>query len=89
MATGDLPRIGDRYSGLTDEVEDEDRHAACWLECLEKCHGMIHHANNTMADISSPDVCQEVIKSEQGRLYLEGELKVVQTIKTLTNFQLC
>ena len=74
LTSGGVTTIGDvdRYSILTHDPEDSDRHLFDWQRCLEKCQEMIQEANNMFNSISSPTVCGEVVRSERGTNYLLG-----------------
>ena len=50
-----------------------------WERVLDKALQMLQQANNALSDVSSSEVLQEVLESEQGRLYLEGQLLEIST----------
>lgn len=59
------------------DVQDSDRHAYEWQRCLASCKTMLNDANNIFNRINSSTVCTELIRSEEGKAYVEGDNKKI------------
>ncbi|KAL4224149.1 hypothetical protein ACF0H5_017602 [Mactra antiquata] len=75
-----LPIIGDRYSAIMHDVQGSDKHASEWEKCLDQCCRMIQDANNTFNSISKSSVCNEVINSSQGSVYIQGVIEIYKIV---------
>ncbi|XP_071944176.1 synergin gamma-like [Antedon mediterranea] len=74
---GSTPAFGgDRYAMLAGDIQDDTRHAVLWKRCLTSCLKVIQQANDTLNNISSSSVCNEVIKSVDGAEYLKGVIEI-------------
>ncbi|XP_033112497.1 synergin gamma-like isoform X2 [Anneissia japonica] len=67
---------GDRYAMLAGDIQDDARHVLLWKRCLTSCLKVIQHANDTLNNISSSSVCNEVMKSSDGSEYLKGVIEI-------------
>ncbi|KAH3890920.1 hypothetical protein DPMN_015010, partial [Dreissena polymorpha] len=76
-----VPVLGDRYSAImASEHTASDKPCVEWGRCLESCLQMIQQANAVFHAISSPDVCAEVIQSQQGSQYIEGVIEIYRVV---------
>ncbi|KAL3858160.1 hypothetical protein ACJMK2_012765 [Sinanodonta woodiana] len=75
-----FPVLGDRYSGLLQDVPGSDKHLYEWQRCLESCYLMIRDANNMFNSISSSAVCNEIMRSSQGSDYVQGIIEIYRIV---------
>ncbi|WAR02970.1 SYNRG-like protein [Mya arenaria] len=80
-----LPVLGDRYSAiLPPEPSSGDKPSLEWGRCLDSCLRMICQTNDVFNSISSSDVCNEVIASQQGAEYIEGVIEIYRVVCKIT-----
>ncbi|KAK3587357.1 hypothetical protein CHS0354_036528 [Potamilus streckersoni] len=75
-----FPILGDRYSGLLQDVPGSDRHLCEWQRCLGSCYQMIMDANNIFNSISSSAVCNEIMRSSRGADYVQGIIEIYRIV---------
>ncbi|XP_064613077.1 synergin gamma-like [Liolophura sinensis] len=80
LQNGTLPALGDRYSGVIQDVQGSDRHVFEWERCLESASHMISNANAVFNSISSSAVCSEIIQCGPGTDYLVGIVEIYRVV---------
>lgn len=71
----------DRYSLMRAETPmDPDVHGYEWQRCLKTCHELIGDAFKTFNGISSSNVSNEVMTSEEGENYLKNIVEIYRIV---------